>query len=588
MDTTEEIVQESRRQFKAYNLELDVVPTFGFYVIDEPSLEINTMYDRANLAAKTVKGSYTNLCAYYDDTMGEAVAREQSIINEMRTALEEKQFVIYFQPKYSCITSEPAGAEALVRWIHPVKGLVSPGDFIPVFERNGFIVALDYYVWERVCQYLRKWLDEGRKPNPVSVNVSRVNLYNPQLVEQITGALDYYVWERVCQYLRKWLDEGRKPNPVSVNVSRVNLYNPQLVEQITGLVKKYNLPMDLLNLELTESAYTDNPEMIQETTTRLKEAGFTIMMDDFGSGYSSLNILKDLDVDVLKIDMRFLSNAKIPGRGENIIASVVRMAKWLSIPTIAEGVEEKQQVDFLQGIGCDYIQGYYFARPMPAADYEALMENHGTFKETLRPGEETGDIWSNNPQMEMIFSNESQAVVVYEYINEQIEALRINRGFYETFGFEDTTIKSTNLIDQVEKEYRETLIDAFETVSQSRETASCEYVRRTPGKNSRWVHLDLRYLNKVGGKDIIFGNLTDITAQKEIDRELQKYQDMLATKATVYHRMLIVDDVEINRDILAGIFKEDFAIAQAENGRAALTLLEEGEKGVDIVSSFWI
>ena len=244
--------------------------------------------------------------------------REQEIINEMNHALEAGQFCIYLQPKYDLEKSMLCGAEALVRWIHPEKGMVSPGEFIPIFEKNGFIAKLDYYIWEMVCKQLQIWMKQGMQPKPISVNVSRVNL---------------------C--------------------------NPQIVDRITELTKRYEIPPELFQLELTESAYMDNPVVMKQVIKKLRSNGFTILMDDFGNGYSSLSILKDMEIDILKIDMSFFGDSEIPGRGENIIASVVRMAKWLNIPSIAEGVERKDQVNFLRGVGCEFVQGYYFARPMP-------------------------------------------------------------------------------------------------------------------------------------------------------------------------------------------------------------------------------
>ena len=257
--------------------------------------------------------------------MGKEMQREQQIINEMDTALEEKQFVVYFQPKYELDGYTPRGAEALVRWKKPDGTMVSPGEFIPVFEKNGFIIKLDYYVWDQVCQLIATALRAGRKPDPISVNVSRVNLYNPNFLESLVN-----------------------------------------------LVEKYRIPPEYLHLELTESVFSDTENVILNAVNYLHKAGFTILMDDFGSGYSSLNVLKDIDLDVLKIDMKFLSKGKDDGRGEKILAAVIQMAKALDMPVIAEGVEEKKQVQMLKRLGCNYIQGYYFAKPMPQEDYERL------------------------------------------------------------------------------------------------------------------------------------------------------------------------------------------------------------------------
>ncbi len=234
---------------------------------------------------------------------------------------------MYFQPKYELERLTPYGAEALVRWQRPDGTLVPPGEFIPIFEKNGFIIKSDFYVWEKVCQFIRRELDGGR-----------------------------------C------------PAPISVNVSRVNLYNPKFLETLINLVEKYKIPPKHLNLELTESAFSDNTDMIQDAVDYLHRVGFTIMMDDFGSGYSSLNILKDINLDVLKIDMKFLSKSKMAdSRGTKILEAVVRMAQSLKMPVIAEGVEEREQVDFLCSLGCDYIQGYYFAEPMSIDRYKKLI-----------------------------------------------------------------------------------------------------------------------------------------------------------------------------------------------------------------------
>lgn len=202
--------------------------------------------------------------------------------------------------------------------------MVSPGEFIPVFEKNGFIIKLDYYVWDQVCQLIATALRAGRKPDPISVNVSRVNLYNPN-------------------FQSHWSILWKIPDTTGVPALRTD-----------------------------GECFSDTENVILNAVNYLHKAGFTILMDDFGSGYSSLNVLKDIDLDVLKIDMKFLSKGKDDGRGEKILAAVIQMAKALDMPVIAEGVEEKKQVQMLKRLGCNYIQGYYFAKPMPQEDYERL------------------------------------------------------------------------------------------------------------------------------------------------------------------------------------------------------------------------
>ena len=178
------------------------------------------------------------------------------------------------------------------------------------------------------------------------------------------------MWEQTCIQLRKWMDEGKNPLPISVNLSRVSLYNKDLVNVICNLVDSYRIRRRVFQGELTESAYNTNPKAVQDMMQRLREEGFYILMDDFGSGYSSLNVLKDIVVDVLKMDMKFFAGDDREGRGENIMAAVIRMAKWLNMPVVAEGVERIEQVEILRSIGCEYVQGYYFAKPMPVEEYE--------------------------------------------------------------------------------------------------------------------------------------------------------------------------------------------------------------------------
>ncbi len=322
-ESVNEFVNYIKEDLKNYPLDFDIIPIFGIYVITNRTMQISVMYDKATLAAKSIKDSYMSVYAYYTEEMGRRITVEQELVNEMNEALESEQFVVCFLPTYRLDTEEPSGAEALVRWIHPEKGLIPPCKFIPVFERNGFIVKLDYYVWETVCRKLSEWLREGYRPLPVSVNVSRVNLYSADLVETLCG-----------------------------------------------LTQKYGIPNSMLNLEITESVYTKNPEIMRDVIKKLRASGFVVMMDDFGNGYSSLNMLKDIEVDALKIDMKFLSDTKNDARSRSIISSVVSMAKRISLETIAEGVEKKDQVEFLASVGCDYAQGFYYSKPMPCDEYE--------------------------------------------------------------------------------------------------------------------------------------------------------------------------------------------------------------------------
>ncbi|MGN0682225.1 MAG: EAL domain-containing protein [Oscillospiraceae bacterium] len=298
----------------------------GIYEIIDRSIPVELMCDRAVWVVDTIKGIYDRYVAVYDDKIRNTLLREQAITDAMETALSEKQFVVYYQPKNSLGDDNIVGAEALIRWIHPEWGFMSPGEFIPLFEKNGFIRRLDEYVWESVCEQLHEWIVKGQ---PIV--------------------------------------------PVSVNVSRLDIYNSQLVEKLCELIKKYEIDPSLLHLEITESAYTENPDQIISTVEELRRKGFVIEMDDFGSGYSSLNMLGQMSLDILKLDMKFLHNEMAKPVERCLLRAIIDMAHALHLKVVAEGVETVDQKERLKSMSYDYAQGYFYSKPSPAEDFEKLL-----------------------------------------------------------------------------------------------------------------------------------------------------------------------------------------------------------------------
>ena len=531
-------IEKLRKEINEYPIDYDIIPIFGIYLIRDHKEKANQMDDNANLASKHCKGSYIQNYIFYEASMGAQIAKEQKIVSTMSHALEDEQFVLYIQPKYDLHTNQIDGGEVLVRWIVPGKGMVSPGEFIPIFERNGFIMKLDYYVWEHACRIIRRWLDEG-------------------------------------------LD----PEPISVNISRISLYNPNLVKIICDLVEKNHIPPKLLQLELTESAYTSNPAMIKEAMAQLQHHGFSILMDDFGSGYSSLNVLKDIVVDILKIDMRFLSESEYPGRGENILASVVRMAKWLKMPVIAEGVEKESQVTFLRGIGCEYVQGFYFAKPMPVEDYEKLAfedsrENENKYE---NPTDDVNAIWELSPQMEMLFANMIQAVSICEYdsASEKLEAIHANHAYADMFGYH--VFDTNNILDNFSKEHRAELLNCFEVIERTRGVSACEVKIKTENDDGIWLGIKLKYIGKVGTRIVVFCTISDISDQKKIEYELQRYRLAVMNSTNKVETILIVDDIRMNRMALRDIFEGEYNILEATNGEEALDIVKRNSHHIDII-----
>ena len=297
----------------------------GVYSNVDKTIDIERRFDRAKLAADTVKNSFTRAIGIYDDTLRESEIFAEQLIDDFPTAIREKQFRVVFQPKFDIRADVPTltSAEALVRWEHPKLGMVSPGLFITLFEKNGLIQELDEYIWREAAAQIRDWKER------LGVSV-----------------------------------------PVSVNVSRIDLYDPNLVDKLSGIVKENGLSYPELLLEITESAYAEDSDQMVDKVKALRALGFLIEMDDFGSGYSSLNMISTLPIDALKLDMQFIRNAFKERKDTRLLEVVIQLADSLEVPTIAEGVETAEQLLTLKAMGCDIVQGYYFARPLPPAEFE--------------------------------------------------------------------------------------------------------------------------------------------------------------------------------------------------------------------------
>ncbi len=314
----------------------------GVYCGVDKEIDIERRFDRAKMASDTVRSTFTKAVAIYDSALHESAMFAEQLMEDFERAEEERQFEVFYQPKYDVRGETPTlcSAEALVRWKHPEFGMLGPGVFVPLFEGNGLIERLDRYVWRESARQMRDWKD------------------------RLGGAV-----------------------PVSVNVSRIDMADPGLPERLTALVGENSLTPDDLLLEITESAYTEDSEQMIETVDRLRQAGFRIEMDDFGSGYSSLNMLSSLPIDALKLDMQFIRNAFKNGKNTRMLEVVIEIADSLAVPVVAEGVETAEQMFTLKSMGCDIVQGYYFSKPVPARDFEKLMagpRTGGTLGEPTR------------------------------------------------------------------------------------------------------------------------------------------------------------------------------------------------------------
>ncbi|GEM_PF-3170821 len=408
----------------------------------------------------------------------------------LEKALRENQFVVYLQPQYNQRNYTLYGAEALIRWFHPEKGMISPGMFIPVFEKIGLIARLDEFVLEQVCKLQRKWLDAGIKIVPVSINLSRVELMQ----------------EGIC-------------------------------DKICGILSRYHITPDFINLEITETAVMQDEQYIISVIEDFRSRGFEIEMDDFGSGYSSLNSLKDIPVDVLKLDLKFLQGDQ-NDRGGRIISAIVRMAHSIGMPVICEGIETPEQASFMRSIDCFYAQGFWFDRPIPVDEYEKrLLKNKRDVTRNIRFTErmqEGVNVVSNTTNANILMDNAMGASAVVEYNGQAVYLLRANDAMYDIlYSFSDEQENSFhNLFEYLNEENKKVAQEAIHRAIDSKRNSICDvWIKTTKGQGAkvkRWFCVRMRYDRGYDNIHTIFIAVDDVT---KIKNQEEQYQ-MLLTQRT--------------------------------------------------------
>lgn len=397
-------------------------------------------------------------------------------------AFEKGQFSIYFQPQYNHTNGRMIGAEALVRWIHPQYGMQSPNDFISLFESEGYITRLDLFVFEELCKFQRKCLDHHIDTVPISINVSRHDLYFENFIE---------------------------------NMERIR--------------KAYNIPVHFLRVEITESAAVGGNEYLAKTVEKFHSFGYIVEMDDFGGGYSSLSVLKDVEVDIIKLDMSFL-RGKIGGRGGIIISSVVRMANWLKTPIIVEGVETAAQADYMKSIGCEYIQGYLYSEPVPESKFITLLNQ--VKKDITTPYMKFIDsldaekFWDPETMETLIFNNFVSAAAIFSYENNEIEVLRVNEKYLKELSMnmdQKEVIMGHKSLDLDEKN-KKIYIDTIKRAIESNDYETCETWRviHSPccGEDKLCIKTVLQVIGRAEGQYLFFATIQNITVEKKMYMEL--------------------------------------------------------------------
>lgn len=508
--------------FRAYRQDFTFFVRMGVYPIDDPELDVGLMCDRALLALRAAKGGTAgSRYVLYDETLRVSLLKEQQLAGEMTAALDQGQFVPFFQPQYRYATGLMTGAEVLARWQHPERGLLGPAEFIPVFERNGLISRFDYYMWDQACRCLRAWIDE----------------------------------------------RGIEAVPhLSVNLSRADIYRPDLCSYLTGLVERYDVPASLLNLEITESAYMESPDQLIGAVRELRAAGFTVEMDDFGSGFSSLNTLKDVPVDVLKLDMGFLDTHEST-RGGLILASIVRMARWLDLPTIAEGVETSKQAAYLASIGCEYMQGYLFSRPVDRETFERMLSEggHEGFSRSLAEAmqDDAAEFWNADSQLALIFNSYVGPAAIAEYDGEALEIVRVNRGFAALFDMPDDPATSErlrrNLLAQLLEEDRASLREAIRRAVAGEGDAESELRFRANGVG-RWIRIRVRLLSRAGDLSNLYLLAEETTQEQALRDRLAATRDTIPGGLAFYEvseRIKLLDFSDMTAGML-GFAREEY------------------------------
>jgi len=460
---------------KKYNY--DFIINYAVFEIEDNTLTVSDICDRAKMALESIKGSYSKRNIIYNDNLRKQMMAEQYILNTMEEALKNREFFICFQPIFGLSANRTVCAEALIRWANPSRGFISPSEFLPIFEKNGFIIKLDNFVWEEVCLFLRKSIDNN---------------------------------ENVL--------------PISANISVINLYNRELCNNIINLLKKYNIPPKFFRLEITEDIYCKDGTRLLETMKILKDYGIKFILDDFGKWYSSLNILKNVPVDFIKLDINLIKDMENSDKAGTILVNIVRLAKWLNIGVVAEGVENKTQFNFLRSIGCDGIQGLFFSKPLDCVNYKTFITKE---ERSDKAGEEDinidyidfDDVFRTDNFTGNILSDMIGAMGIYELTGERLTVLRVNNNYFRIFEINAQNILSysNNAVTSVENGDRNNLLNTCRSAALSLKTEAV-IVRRNI-RNNKQIRLEvkIRYIGKICDSAVFYFVMNEISAQRQAE-----------------------------------------------------------------------
>lgn len=455
----------------------------GVYIITDSKVSIQSMYDRAVFALKIADKNRVDSVMFYDDSLYADQSEDAALLMESDDAFKNGEFMTYYQPKYGTSDECLVGAEALVRWKKSDGTLVSPARFIELFEKNGLITKLDFYIFDEVCRTL-------------SAQIER----------------------------------GIKVVPVSVNFSRAHLFDPLFPDKALAIREKYDVPSGLLEIELTESAFTLEAGTLTDAVSKLHEYGFRVAIDDFGSGDSSLGTLKDIKADTLKMDMRFMEGFEKGGRVGTIVTSVLRMARWLALPVVVEGVETKEQADFIKSVGGDAIQGYYYSKPLPSCEWEALLLSPARAKCGSGDGvafstEEIDILMGGNRLVNLLLSSLCSGFGLYEYVDGKLGMLRASDGYHRIMGGGRERSYSNDVIQKVHEEDRSMYIQCIEEAISTGRPVNVEF--RRYNDDGRLMHIEgvILGINKDTRAPIVCMTFQEITDADRSQRRTIHYKE---------------------------------------------------------------
>lgn len=509
------LYENIRNLIASFGLTTGFLAVIGVALLEKDMLLVDAI-DRASIAASKAKGDIRNRIVYYHSNMQFLAEHEYRILSEFMTALQNDEITFYLQPQCRAKTGKIVGAEALARWIKKDGTQIPPSVFIPVLEKYNFITDLDQYIWEKVCKSLKHWLDSGHIVVPVSINVSRIDIYN----------FDIYTY-------------------------------------IRDLADKYEIPHRLIKVEVTESSYAENVNIIEDIVSRLRKDGFEVLMDDFGSGYSSLNMLSTIKLDAIKMDSEFLRLESADyEKGVRIIESVVNMAKTMTLPIIVEGVETKKQCEFLMELGCRYIQGYYFYKPLSCEDFEKVVEQKDMIDErgfVVKPNEQLRirEFLDKNIYSDSMLNNIIGAVAFYSWDKEHVDIVRYNQQFYQAVDIPDFAERLVNVELFAPEEDRSIMFAALQEAMDNRLSGSIATIRfhRSDG-GLMSIRIHFYYLGQKEGRELFYGavsNDSDLANLKEVKDLITEYSTDNMILASVINKKFRFNVISHTLSDLLGI-----------------------------------